>query len=94
MTERLFCSVPASSKRHHDRYERLSSQENKVFDRPSHIILAASDRGVQFANAYELIRQESSETLEDRDPKFPYVGYKRFHVGDKSYVVRFQWPCT
>jgi hypothetical protein len=62
--------------------------------RPTHLILAVSDRGVQFANDYELIEQESSEILEDRDPNFPYVGYKRFHVGDKSYVVRFQWPCT
>lgn len=63
-------------------------------ERPSHLILAASNRGVQFADAYDLIERESSETLEDRDPKFPYVGYKRFHVGGKSYVVRFQWPCT
>ncbi len=66
----------------------------QLLGRPWHLILATSDRGVQFANAYGLIEQESSETLEDQDPDLPYVGYERFHVGDKTFLVRFQWPCT
>jgi hypothetical protein len=66
----------------------------QVLHRPSHLILAVSERGVQFANEYELVERETSEVLEDRDPNLPYVGYRRFHLGDKSYVVRFQWPCT
>ena len=66
----------------------------QLLGRPWHLILAASDRGVQFANAYGLIEHESSEILKDRDPDLPYVGYERFHVGDKTFLVRFQWPCT
>jgi len=62
--------------------------------RAPRLILAVSDTGVQFAFEDELIEREKSELLEDRDPNLPYAGYKRFHVGNKSYVVRFEWPCT
>jgi len=66
----------------------------RVVHRPSHLILAVTERGVQFANEYELLEQETSEILGDRDPDFPYIGYRRFRLGAKSYVVRFEWPCT
>ena len=66
----------------------------QVANRAPQLILAVSDRGVQFAIKDELIERETSELLDDRDPNLPYVGYRRFHVGNKSYVVRFQWPCT
>ena len=66
----------------------------QVAGRAPQLLLAVSDSGVHFAIEDELIERETSELLEDRDPNLPYVGYKRFHVGNKSYVVRFQWPCT
>jgi len=62
--------------------------------RPSHLILAATERGVQFANEYDLLESETSEILGDRDPDYPDIGYRRFRLGAKSYVVRFEWPCT
>jgi hypothetical protein len=66
----------------------------QILDHPWEVTLAVSGRGIQIANAYEWIKQEKSEMLEDRDPKSSYAGYKRFNVGDRTYVVRFLWPCT
>ncbi len=62
--------------------------------RPSHLILAVTERGVEFANEYAPLEQETSEILGDRDPEHPYIGYRRFRLAAKSYVVRFEWPCT
>jgi hypothetical protein len=62
--------------------------------RPSHLILAATERGVRFANDNELLERETSEVLKDRGADYPSIGYRRFHLGVKSYVVRFEWLCT
>lgn len=62
----------------------------------SELLLAVSEGIYRFVDAAEVPTGEKSESMENppSDPKDAYVMYKRFQIGGKKFIVRFDGPCT
>jgi len=58
--------------------------------------LAISPSGIRFEVAAKALAGQESEDILDfpEDPDNVYLGYKRFRVKGKTYIIRFSYPCT
>ncbi len=65
-------------------------------ERPTQLILATSDESYRFVDAYALVSQEKLQRIE----KHPvvsgnaYAGFESVRWADKTYIIRFSFPCT
>lgn len=59
-------------------------------------VLAISPTGIRFEVAGKVLANQASEDLEDfrTESDNDYVGYRRFNVKDKTYIIRFSYPCV
>ena len=59
-------------------------------------VLAISPKGIRFEVAAKALAGQESEDILDfpEDPNNGYLGYKRFRVKGKTYIIRFSKPCT
>ena len=63
---------------------------------PDELLLELSDDGTLKFRARGDVRLGKSEPVKDfpKDPNNAYLYYTRFKTGGKTYIVKFNWPCT
>ncbi len=59
------------------------------------VVLEASQSGLRFMARNQLPTQSSEYVKHHpKDPRDPYLAFRRFRVGHKSYIIRYDAPCT
>lgn len=63
---------------------------------PAELMLAVSEGVHRFADISEVPKEEKSELMQVQvpDPTDDYAMFRRFRLGDKTFIVRFEGPCT